>query len=131
MTTVVDSSVLVAATADGSAVGQWAEDIIADNDLAAPQLLYVESMNVLRRLENSKQLTPLEAASAYRDILQLDIELFPLEPFADRIWALRRTLTSHDAWYVAVAEMLDAPLATLDRRLARAHGPTCRFLFQG
>ena len=128
MTAVLDSSVLVAAIVDASAVGRWAEEIIAENDLVAPQLLQVESMNVLRRLEHSKQLTPLEAASAYRDILQLDIELFPLEPFADRIWDLRRSLTSYDAWYVAVAELLDAPLATLDRRLARANGPTCRFM---
>jgi predicted nucleic acid-binding protein len=128
MTAVLDSSVLVAAVVDASSVGRWAEEIIAENDLVAPQLLQVESMNVLRRLEHSKQLTPLEAASAYRDILQLDIELVPLEPFADRIWDLRRSLTAYDAWYVAVAELLDAPLATLDRRLVRANGPTCRFV---
>jgi predicted nucleic acid-binding protein len=28
--------------------------------------------------------------------------------------------------YVALAEALDVTLLTLDRRLAHAHGPTCR-----
>jgi predicted nucleic acid-binding protein len=48
------------------------------------------------------------------------------EPFAGRVWELRRNLTSYDAWYVAVAEALDLPLATLDRRLGRATGTSCR-----
>lgn len=42
-----------------------------------------------------------------------------------RVWALREDLTSYDAWYVALAEVLECPLATLDRRLSRADGPAC------
>jgi len=87
----------------------------------------VEATNVLRRLEGAKQLTRLEATAAQRDLLGLDILLLPFEPFAERVWELRRTITSYDAWYVAVAEALDLPLATLDRRLSRASGPSCRF----
>ena len=60
--------------------------------------------------------------------MQLSIECYPFEPFAERVWELRNTLTSYDAWYVAVAEALDLPLATLDARLARAPGPKCKFL---
>ena len=52
---------------------------------------------------------------------------FAFEPFAARAWALRATVTSYDAWYVAVAEAIATPLATLDLRLARAAGPRCRF----
>ncbi len=33
-----------------------------------------------------------------------------------------------DACYVALAELLGAPLVTLDRRLTRAPGPRCVFL---
>jgi len=43
---------------------------------------------------------------------------------ADRV--LRNNLTSYDAWYVALAEALGCPLATLDKRLVRAAGPTCK-----
>lgn len=55
------------------------------------------------------------------------MELFPYAPFAARIWDLRDNVTCYDAWYVAVAETLNAPLATLDVRLANAPGPRCRF----
>jgi predicted nucleic acid-binding protein len=40
----------------------------------------------------------------------------------DRTWQLRHNLTFYDGIYVALAEVLDAPLITLDRRLARAAG---------
>ncbi|MGH8903342.1 MAG: type II toxin-antitoxin system VapC family toxin [Egibacteraceae bacterium] len=46
---------------------------------------------------------------------------------AERVWKLRRTITAYDAWYVALAESLDAPLLTLYHRLARAPGPRCSF----
>jgi predicted nucleic acid-binding protein len=60
--------------------------------------------------------------------MQLDIDLFPFEPFAGRIWELRRNVTSYDAWYVAIAEALKLPLATLDERLSKSNGVTCKFL---
>jgi predicted nucleic acid-binding protein len=63
--------------------------------------------------------------------MQLDMELFSFDPFADRIWELRHTVTSYDAWYVALAEALGLPLATLDGRLSRAKGVACRFLTPG
>ena len=49
---------------------------------------------------------------------------------AEGTWAepiLASVVTSCDAWYVAVAEELDLPLGTLDRALAAARGPRCRF----
>jgi len=43
-----------------------------------------------------------------------------------RIWELRDNLTAHAAAYLALAEALDAPLLTRDRRLAAAAGPRAR-----
>ena len=63
--------------------------------------------------------------------MQLDIDLFPFEPFADRIWELRHNVTSYDAWYVALAEALKLPLATLDEPLSKSNGVTCKFLTPG
>ncbi len=51
----------------------------------------------------------------------------PYEPFADRVWQLRHSVTPYDAWYVAIAEAFEVPLATLDHRLANAPGPRCSF----
>ncbi len=128
MMVVVDASVLVAATCDSGPEGDWAEALLEIRDLVAPHFVLVEAANVLRRLEQSKHLTHLEAAAAHEDLLRLDIELLPYEPFADRVWELRANITAYDAWYVAIAETAGLPLATLDHRLARAAGPTCHFL---
>jgi predicted nucleic acid-binding protein len=43
-----------------------------------------------------------------------------------RIWELRNNLTAYDAVYVALAEALDAPLLTRDRRLAAVAGHDAR-----
>lgn len=125
---VIDASVLVAALVDSSPRGEWAEGILATASLHAPELARVEATNILRRLERAKLVSMAEANAAHEDLMQLSLELFAFDPFADRVWELRHRITSYDAWYVAVAEALKLPLATLDERLAKASGPTCRFL---
>jgi predicted nucleic acid-binding protein len=60
--------------------------------------------------------------------MELHIELLPFDPLAKRIWELRHAVTSYDAWYVAAAEALGLPLATLDKRLSKAKGLKCEFL---
>jgi predicted nucleic acid-binding protein len=125
---VVDSSVLVAALVDSGPAGIWSEQVISAGFLASPHLAVVEALNILRRLELADQLTELEAASAQKDLQELEIDLLPARPFEERIWQLRRNLTCYDAWYVAVAEALGLPLATLDRRMARAPGPQCEIV---
>lgn len=124
---VIDASVLVGALVDTGPEGRWAEERLEDASLAAPQLVLVEATNILRRLEIAGEITDLEAGMARRDLLQLRIELYPFPPLADRIWELRRNITAYDAWYVALAESLEAPLVTLDRRLVGAPGSRCGF----
>ncbi|MBV9727765.1 MAG: type II toxin-antitoxin system VapC family toxin [Gammaproteobacteria bacterium] len=131
MSLVVDSSVIVAALIDTGPYGVWAEQAIEREELYAPELVRAEVMNILRRFERAKQITTPEANTAREDLMQLEIELLPFEPFSDRIWELRHTVTSYDAWYVAVAESLAFPLATLDDRLATANGPRCGFRTPG
>lgn len=128
MSAVLDASVLVAALSDSGAEGAWAEEIVGAGGLVAPHLALVEATNILRRLELVGKLGRLEAGAAARDLLMIELELVPFVPFAERVWELRSNVTSYDAWYVAVAEDLDLPLATLDRPLAAAPGPRCRFL---
>lgn len=128
MTIVVDASVAVAALIDSGSAGDWAEEIIARSELVAPELLLIETTNVLRRLERNGDIATYEAISAQRDLMRLDIDLFPFAPFASRVWELRNNLTSYDASYVAVAEAFDAPLATLDRKLAQGGGARCEFV---
>lgn len=127
MTQAVDASVVVAALVDNGPVGRWAESVLAADSLAAPHLLPVEVANVLRRLALSGDISSDVAALAHAELGSLRVELFPYAPFAERSWSLRANLTAYDAWYVAVAESLGAPLATIDGRVRRASGTRCTF----
>lgn len=128
MSVVVDASVLIAALIDTGAQGEWAEDILISGPLHAPELARVEATKILRRLERAHQISSAEANAAQDDLMQLDLETFGFDPFADRVWELRHTVTSYDAWYVALAETLQLPLATLDSKLSKAVGPKCVFI---
>ncbi len=122
---------MVAALVDGHSDGQWSARILGSDDIAAPELMLIETANVLRRLERAKHITQLEATSAHRDLLRADIEIFPYEPLAEGVWQLRTNLASYDAAYAALAQSLDARLATLDAKLARAAAKVCRCLTPG
>ena len=119
---------LVAALVDGGPHGAWAETVLAGGSLCAPELALAEATNIFRRLERAKLITTPEANAAQDDLMQLDIQLFPFEPFASRIWELRHNVTSYDAWYVAIAEAVNLPLATLDEPLSKSPGVACQFL---
>jgi predicted nucleic acid-binding protein len=131
LSVVVDSSVLVAALIDSGPHGAWAENTLARGSLYAPQLARVEATNIFRRLERAKLITTPEANAAQDDLMQLNMELFSFEPFADRVWELRHNVTSYDAWYVALAEALNLPFATLDEPLSKSKRVTCEFLTPG
>ncbi|MDQ3689808.1 MAG: type II toxin-antitoxin system VapC family toxin [Chloroflexota bacterium] len=87
----------------------------------------VEVANILRRAVLARHLSPDSSTLAHSDLLRLPVRLFPYEPSAERVWQLRNNLSAFDAWYVALAEALDAPLVTLDRRMSLARGPRCPF----
>lgn len=123
----IDASVVVAGLVDSGVDGLWADEILTRESLAAPQLLMVEIANVLRRAALTRKISEDAASLAYAELLNLRVELFPYDLVADRVWELRKTVTPYDAWYVALAETLGAPLATLDHKLARSSGPRCKF----
>lgn len=127
MTLVVDASVVVAALIDSGPAGSWAEGLLASSDLLAPHLLPVEVASTLRNAAMTDRISWDAAALAHGDVVQISLRLLPYEPFADRVWELRHNVTPYDAWYVAVAEAADVPLATLDAKLAQASGPRCVF----
>ena len=127
MTVVVDASVVVAALLDTGPDGTWAESLLG-GDLAAPHLPTGRGRERdAPSGRHASEITDDIASLAHGDLLDLRIELFPYDLVAPRAWELRHNLTSYDAWYVALAELLDAPLATLDRRIVGAPGPRCDF----
>ncbi|MBI2765807.1 MAG: type II toxin-antitoxin system VapC family toxin [Chloroflexi bacterium] len=127
MTLAVDASVVVAALVDSGPDGIWAEQQLLSDHLVAPYLMPVETANILRLAAMRGDISQDAASLAHADLLALPIDLFPYDPFAWRVWELRGSITAYDAWYVALAESLEAQLATLDGKLARATGPRCSF----
>lgn len=129
-TLVVDASFVMALlTNSDDAITTWARDLIDGSDLVAPHLMPVEVTSALRNAEHRTLLKPQHAAVTHRDLVGLDIEFHPFEPFASRVWELRHSVSPYDAWYLALAERLDVPLATLDRRLTRTADTRCEFAF--
>ncbi|BBX73809.1 type II toxin-antitoxin system VapC family toxin [Mycobacterium shinjukuense] len=122
---VCDASAVVAALLDSGDDGRWAAHRMADADLYAPTLLPYECANIIARQELNGTISADQAAQAHVDLVDLAIDLWPYDVLSTRAWQLRATLSSYDAAYVALAEMLAAPLVTLDRRIRRAPGITC------
>jgi predicted nucleic acid-binding protein len=131
VTLVVDASVVVLTVQTSTEHEVWAQQLFHGRDIVAPHILPAEVTNYLRRAERSGVLPGGIASLAQADVSSLEIQFLPYEPFADRIWELRHNVSPYDAWYVAIAELLDAELATVDQRLARATGPRCRFVTPG
>ena len=125
---VCDASALVALLLDGGPDGQWVTEALRGADLLAPSLVGFEVANIIRRHELAGLVSPDQAAQAHADLLDLAIEHWPYEVLAPRAWRHRRNLSIYDASYVALAELVDATLVTLDRRIVRAPGLACRVM---
>ncbi|MEM9558564.1 MAG: type II toxin-antitoxin system VapC family toxin [Acidobacteriota bacterium] len=124
---VVDASAMIEVLLITSAGLRLEKRVFADGmSLHAPQLLDLEIAQVLRRFTAAGCLTGERARQALDDLTVLGIQRWPHEPLLPRVWQLRGNLSAYDAAYVALAEALDAPLLTGDRRVAAApgHGAT-------
>jgi predicted nucleic acid-binding protein len=94
--------------------------------LHAPHLLDVEVAQVLRRYARNGEIDDERGRAALADLADFPLRRYPHDFLLPRVWDLRRNLTAYDAVYVALAEALDAPLLTCDRRLATAPGHQAR-----
>ncbi|MGL5927990.1 MAG: type II toxin-antitoxin system VapC family toxin [Dermatophilaceae bacterium] len=112
---VVDASAMVEAL-----VGRAAHPDLLDTltgEIAAPHLLDIEVLSVLRGLVLGRKLEADAAEEARRDHPTFTIARHELAPFADRMWDLRHQFTCYDASYLALAEALGVPLYTCDAKL--------------
>jgi predicted nucleic acid-binding protein len=128
MTVIVDSSVMVALLTDDGVRGEWARDAVDGQPLSAPHIVMPEAAHVLRRQVLRGTLSADVASLAHEDLTRMPVDLWPYAPLATRVWALRSAVSVYDATFVALAELLGAPLATLDQRLVRSPAPRCDFL---
>jgi predicted nucleic acid-binding protein len=120
---------------DASALVEWllhtptgarVDARLRDRTLYAPHLVDLEIVQVLRRAVRLGSLTDWVAEEILRDLIDLPITRCAHDVLLARAWELRHNLTAYDAAYVALAEMLGAPLLTCDRKLASSHGHRAR-----
>lgn len=123
---VVDASVLANVVGDDGRDGQRARlEFRSADALAAPDLVDVETVAVLRKRWIGGTVSGRRFATAISDLEQLDLDRYPALPFMRRAYELRANVTAYDAAYIALAEALGCALLTADARLAKAPGPRC------
>jgi predicted nucleic acid-binding protein len=118
---------------DASVIGHWllttrvpiselSEHYVGGALLAAPHLLDAEVGHLLRRHVLTGVARLARARIALETFLALPIERYPHATLLPRAFDLRDNATVYDALYLVLAEALQAPLLTRDRRLARVPG---------
>jgi predicted nucleic acid-binding protein len=121
---VVDASALLEALLRMTPVGDIVEERIFQpaQTVHVPCLLDLEVAQVLRRRALGGLMTVARCLLALGDLTSLELFRYPHEFLLPRVWELRHNISAYDAIYVALAEYLDLPLLTRDRRLASAPG---------
>jgi predicted nucleic acid-binding protein len=123
---VIDASVLSSVIGDDGPEGRRARaELRLAGDIAAPDLVDVETVAVLRKRWLSRTMTARRFSAAIEDLEAIDLNRYPTLPLMRRAYDLRSNVTAYDACYIALAELLGCELLTGDRRLAAAPGPQC------
>jgi predicted nucleic acid-binding protein len=120
---VLDASVLVEFLTGGERAEGAERQIGASSGwLWAPYLVDAEVGHALRRNVRAGELSARAARAALTDLMDMRLQRISHDLLADRAWELRQNVSFYDGLYIALAEALEAPLLTLDSRLAGAAG---------
>ena len=123
---VLDASCLFEVVVDSPDSEAIRARLATEPDQAAPHIVDIEVFSLIRREHQLGNLDATLAGLAVDDLRSWPGFRFDHRALLPRAWELRDTVRGWDAAYVALAEVLEAPLLTLDARLARAVGPRCR-----
>lgn len=126
---VVDSSAWVSAVLGSDERGERVVDQLEMFDeWWAPEAFDLEVLYALRGNLIRGSMSMRDFIDQANQLISVPIERMPTTSVNMRIASLAPSVSTYDAAFVAVAELLDAPLLTTDARLARAPGPRCEFL---
>lgn len=124
---VVDASIVVRLLQNRGGDAPLRDWFAQHRHVHAPALIDAEVASAARGLLSSEvpaKITSARAAQLLDDFAGLSLVRYPLQPHHRRVLALCDNFTAYDAFYIALAESLDMPLFTDDRKYAKAPGHT-------
>jgi len=95
---------------------------VAQNDLIAPDILWIECASALYSQVRRRNIAANEAKSAFADLLCVPVVTVPVSDLVDDAFNLMLDLGHpiYDCLYLALSIQRGIPLLTADRRLASA-----------
>ena len=118
--TVVDTSCVVDYLVGGAGYARAHAVMHGELPPIGPDILVFETVAALRRMSLRGSLDSDRADGAVEDLGRLRVDLVPSLKLTEDAWRLRHNLDAGDSFFVALAARLGEPLATSDRRMARA-----------
>jgi predicted nucleic acid-binding protein len=100
--------------------GERLESHLLGEELLAPELLDSECLSAIARLERADQVSTVDADAAIDALSRMPVHRISHLALTAGAWELRRSIRVADAFYVACAQLMSAPLLTCDARLASA-----------
>lgn len=117
---------LAVALADDAGPGHRARARLRGRRLTAPELIDLEVLSVVRGLARAGRLGEQRAAQAVRDLATCRYSGSPTGVCSRIAGSCATTPPRTTPPILALAELLEAPLLTADRRMAAVAGTTCR-----
>ncbi|GAB2693496.1 type II toxin-antitoxin system VapC family toxin [Nocardia thraciensis] len=119
---VVDANVMVMALSSPTTQGDAARAaMLTDDDWVAPAHMPLDVLRTLHKAVLGGFLTATDADAAFGALTAVQIDYIGTDiALLQAVWAMRHSASIHDAAYLAIATVHDAPLVTFDARLAKA-----------
>lgn len=121
---IIDASVILRAffpdEAQAEAQAILREHVAGSLNLKAPDLLPYELANAIWQAERRKRISTEQANQILKAVVDLQIEIFPLEWGEMLPMARRFERSAYDAAYLVLAEKLDEQLVTGDEHFFQA-----------
>lgn len=81
-----------------------------EQPLHAPELVWPETLNALRRMALRGDISHDRAMQAVLELSEVRLVCYPHAPLRESVWGMHHALTAYDAAYLAIALALDDPL---------------------
>jgi predicted nucleic acid-binding protein len=114
---VVDASVVIAVSVDAAGIGP-----LEAHELIAPPIMQSEALSGLHEMRYRGEISDNLAQQALGRVSHLPVTVMQDIDLWSRAWQVSELMgwaKTYDAEYVALAQLTDCPLLTIDARLAR------------